>query len=329
MKNKTLNSPIKLAIAIPVYNQAATIAEAIQSTLDQSTKIDEVIVSDNWSTDGTYEIIQGFRDKVKVVKPPAHVSMAENWNFAVSCASADWVGMCSGDDALLSNYSETVKAAIAKEPESVFLMGGWINFSTNRKKVSNHYLLSVPATLSGKEAVKKLLEGPKASFAVYCFKKSAFCEAGGFNEKFKLICDWILQIELAQLGKILCVNKLLARYRVDERPALNQSRQKQWVLDELNYLEKYIWAVAKNVNLEDAIVVSIGRKRIRVLFERLMNCDANFKYEIAGRLRSVAARYDRMQECNRVLSGSWRLPVHATLANLIRAKIHLIAGLCK
>ena len=57
MSNKSF-----LSIGIPVFNQGEFLKNAIDSALDQTLDADEVVVSNNWSTDNTQKIAESFGD---------------------------------------------------------------------------------------------------------------------------------------------------------------------------------------------------------------------------------------------------------------------------
>ena len=58
-----------ISIGIPTYNQADTLDATIESFLNQSLKPLEIVVSENWCTDNTHEILKKFEGKIKVVRP--------------------------------------------------------------------------------------------------------------------------------------------------------------------------------------------------------------------------------------------------------------------
>lgn len=72
-QERDLFSPVTASVIIPVKNRVRTIADAVNSALSQVTKCAmNVIVVDNFSTDGTSEIlaeIAGSNPKLKVIQP--------------------------------------------------------------------------------------------------------------------------------------------------------------------------------------------------------------------------------------------------------------------
>lgn len=234
----------KIAIGVPVYNQAGTIGATIEALLAQKVAAHRIVVSENHSTDGTREVVESYRGRIEIVRPPTHCGISENWNFCVNSCDADWVGLCSGDDMLLPNYIADMKQAISRHPSAVFAMGGWENYFETSQKVVPHYLLSMGAVTAQPEALRMQLRGPKASFATFCFKKATFERTEGFDRRFKVMQDWMFQFELAKHGDFTKINKLVARYRIADRPELMAKRHPLFVADRAEYLTRKIWEAA-------------------------------------------------------------------------------------
>ncbi len=96
----------KLTICIPAYNAEEWISETLQSILPINEAV-MVIISDNHSTDRTLEKIEYFTKhnlnvKLKVIRPTHHLTMAENWNFAIGSANSPYVALVSADDLISS-----------------------------------------------------------------------------------------------------------------------------------------------------------------------------------------------------------------------------------
>ncbi|MFV0388981.1 MAG: glycosyltransferase family 2 protein [Pyrinomonadaceae bacterium] len=91
------------SIVMPTRNRAEMLSYAIKSVLNQDFEDFEIIASDNFSTDNTYDVVNGFGDKrLQYFKTPAPFSIDESWNFAISKATGRYITFLSDDDAYLS-----------------------------------------------------------------------------------------------------------------------------------------------------------------------------------------------------------------------------------
>jgi len=88
---------------IPTYNQAEFIQDAIRSALSQDYSKKEIIVCDDCSTDGTYDLLQNkFPEQVKIYRNKVNKGRVKNYNHILNnLSSGDFVINVDGDDMLL------------------------------------------------------------------------------------------------------------------------------------------------------------------------------------------------------------------------------------
>ncbi|MEP0202526.1 MAG: glycosyltransferase family 2 protein [Halioglobus sp.] len=93
----------KVSILIPVYNRKHFIAECIQSALDQTYLDFEVVVVDNDSDDGTWDICQKFaaRDsRVRAFRNDTNIGPVRNWRRCAQEARGEFSKILFSDDTL-------------------------------------------------------------------------------------------------------------------------------------------------------------------------------------------------------------------------------------
>lgn len=107
-----------ISIVIPSYNGISFIEQTIQSILNQTRKPDEIIVSDDNSTDNTIEICQKYSDRIKVFKNPKGPSgFVNGWNKAISFASSEFISILHQDDILAPTFLEEIEKAYHDNPD--------------------------------------------------------------------------------------------------------------------------------------------------------------------------------------------------------------------
>ena len=73
----------------------------------------ELIISDDFSTDGTEEYLLTLNDKrVKIIKPPVKLTQTKNYEFLLTFASGEWVTIIGDDDGLLPFFFEKLDKVI-------------------------------------------------------------------------------------------------------------------------------------------------------------------------------------------------------------------------
>ncbi len=108
---------IPLTIAIPAYNRRSSVQILLKSICDQARREDEVIVSDDGSTDGTSEQ-SSMMPSVRVIRHETNQGMVANWNSCLRAATRDWICIVHDDDRLVSGALAALRCAcdLAKGP---------------------------------------------------------------------------------------------------------------------------------------------------------------------------------------------------------------------
>ncbi|MBS3947114.1 MAG: glycosyltransferase family 2 protein [Dethiobacter sp.] len=103
------NSSKKISILIPVFNRRQFISECIQSALNQTCENFEVVVVDNLSDDGTWEICQDFAKKdsrVRVFRNESNIGPVRNWIRCVEESRGEYGKFLFSDDLIFPDYLE-------------------------------------------------------------------------------------------------------------------------------------------------------------------------------------------------------------------------------
>src|SRR3954471_18219708 len=89
----------KLSVLMPVYNEQATLQEAVKRLLDVHFPCDlEVVCVDDGSSDGTPDILNGFSDKrLRVIRHPINRGKGAAIRTAIDEASGDYAVMYDAD----------------------------------------------------------------------------------------------------------------------------------------------------------------------------------------------------------------------------------------
>jgi len=100
-----------ISVCMATYNGESYIKEQIQSILPQLKDGDELIVSDDGSTDNTLEIVFSFESlKIRVLQGPQN-GLIKNFENAINAAKGDYIFLCDQDDIWLENKVNVFKTA--------------------------------------------------------------------------------------------------------------------------------------------------------------------------------------------------------------------------
>ena len=88
-----------VSVVIPAYNAATTIVRSINSVLNQTIPVTEIIVVDDGSPDGDdlKQVLMPFDNRVKLVRKD-NGGAASARNFGIGLASGEWVAFLDADD---------------------------------------------------------------------------------------------------------------------------------------------------------------------------------------------------------------------------------------
>ena len=88
-----------ISVCIATYNGERYIRQQIESIVCQLNVDDEIIVSDNGSTDGTLDIVKGIGDKrIKIIEGPGRKSPILNFECALKASKGDFIFLSDQDD---------------------------------------------------------------------------------------------------------------------------------------------------------------------------------------------------------------------------------------
>jgi glycosyltransferase involved in cell wall biosynthesis len=113
-----------VSIVTPFYNTREFLAECIESVLRQTYENWEYVLVDNCSTDGSSDLAEHyasrFPDKIRLIHTESFLSQVQNYNFALTCMSANSVycKMVQADDWLFPDCVRSM-AEVAEEHPSV------------------------------------------------------------------------------------------------------------------------------------------------------------------------------------------------------------------
>ena len=114
----------KISVAIATYNGEKFIEEQLQSILDQTVFVDEVIICDDRSTDGTADVIRDFigrnnlEDRFSFFINEKNLGYASNFITALRKTTGDFIFFCDQDDIWIKDRVEKMTQALKSNPEA-------------------------------------------------------------------------------------------------------------------------------------------------------------------------------------------------------------------
>lgn len=275
-----------LSIGIPVFNQVATIRGTVESVLSQDHAADEIVVSDNHSTDGTADVLRYFGERIRVVRPIVHLGMAANWNHCISQLKSPWFSLLSGDDIARPRMVTDFTAAIKAHPAAVLMRGDWEEIDSEGNVTARRKLLSVSRVTRPSRTWSEQLLGPKVSFAAFAMRRKTWGEVGGFPTDYNLYADWAMWLRVASCGEFIHVPSVVAGYRVVARPSMDRARALLRIADERNII---CGDIARLLSSDSHRLATVARVRLVDLLNYLVEQNVTVSAPQLLQLREIAA----------------------------------------
>lgn len=286
---------MSVSVGIPSHNQGQFLAEALDALLSQTQPPDEILLSDDNSTDGTNEVLRRYGGRIRVIRPPKRLSMVEHFNFLVENMSGDWFSVLGGDDVAEPRFVEHLSRAAAWEPDAVLVRGGWAWTSQSGRRVGRNRLWSTASVTKTPVSFLEELHGPKACLSAVLFRRSAWLKAGGFPVRLRHSFDWGSYLFLSALGPFTTTHRIVAGFRTGYPVNKTVSRLVDKAHDERVIALEVAPMVARNLGLsaEPAMRRAAKYRLEAMLVEAGLATDADLRVRVATELRPLAVALGR------------------------------------
>lgn len=131
-----------VSVLIPVYNREALVARAIESAKSQTHANIEIVVSDNASTDGTWEVIQRFAaadSRIRALRNETNLGPTRNWIRGLAECRGDFVKIVWSDDWLEPTCIEDLLRSMAVDPQIGMAFSSVIVHNADRDVPMHHF----------------------------------------------------------------------------------------------------------------------------------------------------------------------------------------------
>ena len=117
-----MSAPL-VSIMVPVYNRRQLLADCLKSALAQTCRDLEVVVVDNASSDGTWDVCREFAradSRVRIFRNSENIGPVRNWQRCFREARGRYGKLLFSDDVLSSHYLEKT-LPLMRDPHVAFV----------------------------------------------------------------------------------------------------------------------------------------------------------------------------------------------------------------
>lgn len=134
------------------------IARSIASALSQDAVGLEILVVDNCSTDGTWEILQQFDDaRIRLVRNEHNLGLFGNFNRCIDLTRGTYLRYLCSDDTLMPGCLAREIAAMEANPKASLLSSRGLRVNSTGQVLGSHADHLPPGTYNGEDAIGGIL----------------------------------------------------------------------------------------------------------------------------------------------------------------------------
>tara|TARA_B110000467_G_scaffold155123_1_gene167098 strand:+ start:1467 stop:2303 length:837 start_codon:yes stop_codon:yes gene_type:complete len=202
-----LDNSFSISVVIPTFNRLIYLERAIKSVLNQTIKVNEIIIVDDGSNDGTSEFIHSKYPELKYIfQSNSGVSAARN--VGITTAKSNWIAFLDSDDEWVNNKLKEQVTQLELEPEINFCHSNelWIRNGNKIKQKNSHQKF-------GGLIFDKCLDKCRISPSTVICKKTLLIKLEGFDEDFFICEDYDLWLRVTSQNPVLYIDKpLIIKY---------------------------------------------------------------------------------------------------------------------
>jgi Glycosyl transferase family 2 len=246
-----------VSLVLTCYNAAWCVERALDSVLAQTRVPEELVVSDDGSTDDTVErITRRYGDRVRLLLLP-HRGLTASRSAAIEAARGPWLALMDADDVWLPAKIERQMAIIERHPEVV-----WV--SADGALVGEEGLIAESWLAGYFEPVEELVGDLFPHVVQRCFplvsssmiRKSAYLAVGGLDRDVEYSQDYALWLRLSARYPAALMKDRLIHYW--SGPNQMSKRIEERYRDDKRLMEQ----VARGVYRRDPAAQRVAREKV-------------------------------------------------------------------
>lgn len=219
----------RVSVLVPAFNRADYIKETVDSVLTQDYPNVELIVVDDGSTDGTFEILSEYagRGKLKLLTHPGRENKGQSaaLNLALDAASGEFIAILDSDDLFLPGKLSTQVEYLNKHPDVglVYGMGEGVDGS-------GHWLYDIhsPDHVEPNDPNAVLLDCYFLLPQNALVRRSVYDQVGCFEEDFRAAQDHDMLVRIAEKTRFGFIPIKVFQYRRHGDSISNNGLRRRW-----------------------------------------------------------------------------------------------------
>ena len=207
----------KISIVIPTRNRIDLIERAVLNAIIHKNVDFEVILSENGSSDQTWEKLTALKkiySKIKIIKQTKLLDLSEHWdNIIKNHAEGEFILLLPDDDIIIDANYLSHACEILDQRKSVSVVFSRYHKVDSDEKIIGEYKTKWPPIISGNEMLRLYNSGNDLFIPhlTAVFRRSDYDKVAGFNSA-ALSPDMFLWLKLTSIGDFAFIDRPVAHY---------------------------------------------------------------------------------------------------------------------
>ncbi|MCF2146675.1 glycosyltransferase [Desmonostoc muscorum LEGE 12446] len=214
--NETTFKKATITVIIPSYNYGSFLVEAIESVLRQTRMPDEILISDDASTDDTSEIAKFYQatypNLIKININENNLGVVKHFNKAVSLTKSDYITFLGADNRFRSDFIEKTSLILDTYSDVAIAYSDFALFGKRAKLVYDSFPQDKRGLIKNEKffiinfpefnhvSKQTLLNDGNFIHGSSMFRRQAFDEVSGYFEKPNVPEDYDLFRRIVKAG---------------------------------------------------------------------------------------------------------------------------------
>jgi len=189
-----------ISCVIVSYNNLNFLERAVNSVLEQTHPVDEIIIADDGSTDGSRELIVSLAYREGNIRPifrERNIGVAANRDLAIRSSTCELITTLDGDDYYFPSKIENEFRALRDYGDAV-AFSDVVLVGLDGCRIKKLNLSSIPK-LTHQKRLRYLANRSGYIPRDMLMSKHLYLKAGGFKHDLRIYEDWDFKIRLAAL----------------------------------------------------------------------------------------------------------------------------------
>lgn len=208
-----------VSVVMPCFNAASHVERALQSVLQQTIPVAEVICIDDGSTDDTLTVLERYRKRYPdliCVKSGPHSGSATTRNKGLARSAAEFVQFLDADDRILPGKLERQLGLVAAHMDKPDIVAGsFLRLSLDGR--ARYYHPQFP------DPWANLITSSLGVTSANLWRRQAMLSAGGWNEQQTSSQEYELMFRLLQQGSCALLDHVPLTEKIETEGSITNS----------------------------------------------------------------------------------------------------------